>query len=338
MNDTHHGVEPLKGYMMYANDNETRRLGSSGGIFGLLAQNVIKNGGIVFGAAFDENLKLTIGKAETPEELLPLYKSKYIQCNTTGLFGSVEQELKKGRSVLVCNTPCNIAALKKYLKNDYDNLLLVDFVCHGVPSQDFFDKCLDWYRRKNMLLTKVSFREKAPHAATPCLVTIQYEKNKKVKEKKLLYLFDPFYLAFQKRISLRPSCYTCQYATDKRVSDITIGDFHEIEKFIPNLDRMKGVSMVLPNSCKGEAAINEIMANAVSKEFPENILVENNECLMHPAIEPKRRKLFFETLNKEGIDYLIKTELNFKKEWKKILYYQMPKGIRKILKKFILGE
>lgn len=339
MNKPSDGIEPSKGYMMYASNDDARRIGTSGGIFGLLAHNTIKKGGVVYGAAFDENLKLVTTKAENFEELTPLYKSKYLQCDTTDLFTSVEHELKTGRKVLVCNTPCNIAALKQYLKFDYDNLLLVDFVCHGVPSQDFFDKCIGWYKRKlNMTLTAVSFREKVSTSATPCLIKLQYKQGEKIKSKIISYLSDPFYLAFQKRISLRPSCYACQYATSKRVSDITIGDFHEIERYVTDLNRMDGVSMVLLNSSGGEAVVEEIMDEVVSKEFPVDVLVENNECLMHPAVEPKNRKLFFDTLNTHGIDYLIKKELNYKKEWKKILYYKMPKCVRKVLKKIIFGE
>lgn len=329
----------FEGYMSFSADDDIRKNGSSGGVFGLLAKSVITEGGIVFGAAFDENLKLVTKFAETENELNRLYKSKYLQCDTTGLYKRVENEVRSGRKVLVCNTPCNNAALKNYLKKEYENLLLVDFVCHGVPSQDFFDKCIDWYKRKRKIeVYEYKFREKTKKSVTPHLLKLKYIKKGKEKEKVMLYLNDPYYLAFQKRISIRQSCYDCGFATDKRISDITIGDFHDIDKFTNKYDRMKGISMVLINSSKGLKAFEAIKENLVFEKFPVETLVENNECLKIPTKKPKERDKFFINLSGLGIDYVIKTELNSKREWKKTLYYSIPKSARKLIKKIVIGE
>ena len=330
---------PQSGYMAFSRKTDDRKNGSSGGIFGLLAKEVIRESGIVFGAAFDENLDLISKSAETEDELYPLLKSKYLQCNTTGMYKRIKDELETGRKVLVCNTPCNIAALKNYLGRDFENLVLIDFVCHGVPSQDFFNKCIDWHEKtKNIKVLYYSFREKTKNPPTPHLYKIIYRKNKKFIEQTALYLKDPFYLAFQKRISLRDSCYNCLYAKKDRVSDITLGDFHDIEKFTQKYDRMQGVSMVLLNSDKGIDIFNKISKKLIVERFDTNILVENNECLNSPTVRPNKRIDFFQKINDLGIDYVIDKELNRKKEWKKELYYNMPAFARKLLKKIVIGE
>ena len=200
------------GYAGFSKNNDERYSGSSGGIFGVLANEIIRSGGVVFGAAFDENLCLVQMKAEKESDLNNLYKSKYLQCDMTGYYSEVKNELDKGKTVLVCNTPCNIAALKNCLDKAYENLITVDFVCHGVPSQKFFDKCIKWYEEnKGIKIIDYSFREKKKGGTTPHLFKIKYIKNNKIKEKVDLYLKDPFYNAFQKRLSMRESCYKCHF-------------------------------------------------------------------------------------------------------------------------------
>lgn len=337
--NTNNSLSPQYGYMAFSSNAEDRKKGSSGGIFGLLAKEIIEKKGIVFGAAFDENLELISKSAEKQEELPPLFKSKYLQCNNTKMYHKVKEELEKGRKVLVCNTPCNIAALKNYLGRDFENLILIDFVCHGVPSQEFFDKCIHWHEKiKNIKILSYSFREKTKNSPTPHLFKMKYIKKDKIKEKISLYIKDPFYLAFQKRISLRKSCYNCPYAKKERGSDITLGDFHDIEKFTKKYDRMQGISMVLINSDKGANIFQEISKHLTVVKFETDILVSNNECLNNPTIMPDKRIDFFQRINNFGIDYVIDTELNKKKEWKKEVYYNMPAFIRKLLKRIIIGE
>lgn len=327
-----------RGYIAFAKNNAQRESGSSGGVFGACASYVIKNGGVVFGAGFDEALKLKQYCVSGEKDLPRLYKSKYLQCDTNDFYKAVKKQLNDNKFVLVCNTPCNISALKNYLKRDYENLLTVDFVCHGVPSQDFFDKCMSWYEaEKGMKITGYTFRKKINGASTPHLFEIQYKKDGKIGAKTDLYLKDPFYNAFQKRLSIRSSCHSCNYASPERVSDITIGDFHDVDKVKSGYDRMRGVSMVLVNSEKG-IRFFELIENGLDIcEVDADVLIENNECLMSSTPMPAKRKDFFENLENKGVKYLAENELNYKKEFKKLVYYKMPKQIRAILKKVILG-
>ncbi len=338
-NNQREGSYPLQGYMAYSIKDNVRHEGASGGIFGTVARHVLKKGGVVFGAAFNDKLELVQYKAEKEEELSAVCKSKYLQCNMQGFYEKVKKELEEKRLVLVCNTPCNIAALKSFLPTKNKNLILMDFVCHGVSSQSFFNECLSWYEhKKDKKIKKYSFREKKKRSATPHLFKIEYVENKKEKRKVDVYLKDPFYLAFQKRISLRPSCYSCKYATGYRTSDITVGDFHTIENYKKHINRMEGVSMVLINSEKGDNLFNAIKESIRAELFEVETLIKNNECLNRPTQFPKQREIFFEALNKSGIEKTVETFLNYKNEWKALLYYKMPKFMRKVVKRIVFGE
>lgn len=126
--------KPLKVYAAKNQDEEIRRQSSSGGVFTLLAEQVIREGGVVFGAIFDENWEVKHDFAETIEGLAPFRGSKYVQSRIDDNYKKAERFLNQGRKVLFSGTPCQIAGLKRFLRNEYDNLLTVDFVCHGVPS------------------------------------------------------------------------------------------------------------------------------------------------------------------------------------------------------------
>lgn len=221
--------------MAYALDKETKFNGSSGGLFGIFAEIVIAQGGVVFGAAFDENLKLKTTKAETIEELIPLYKSKYLLCDTSYQFSAIETELKRNRIVLYCSSPCQISALKLYLQKEYDNLLTLDFVCHGVGSQSLFDKSIAYTEEKEGIEIKtVTLRYKKSNASSH-YYCYDYLKGGEFHERSDLYFSFPYYNAYCKQLVCRDSCYDCKFATRERVGDITIGDFHSIEKYYPEL-------------------------------------------------------------------------------------------------------
>ncbi len=327
------------GYAAFAINPISRKSGSSGGIFGTIAEYVISKDGVVFGAGFDENLQLRQYCASTVTELERMYKSKYLQCNMNDFYKNVKRQLDAGNLVLVCNTPCNISALQNYLKKDYPNLYLLDFVCHGVPSQDFFNKNIKWYKQKKKIdIIEYNFREKTKHASTPHLFKIKYKRNGSVYSKTDLYIKDPFYNAFQKRLSLRESCYNCIYAEERRVSDITLGDFHDIGKIKKGYDRMAGVSMVLVNSEKGIRLFERIKHELNIIEVETKVLADNNECLKTSTVKPKNREQFLGNLNQKGVNYLVSHELKALNEWKKLLYYKMPDKMRKQIKKIVLGE
>ena len=323
-----------KVYIAYAKNKEERFNGSSGGMFGLIAKNAIKTGATVYAAAFDENLKLRTTTAKSEEELVPLYKSKYLQNDLGNSFEEIKKKLSNGERVMFVSTPCQVYALKLFLKKEYDNLLTVDFVCHGVPSQDFFDRCKEFTEKeKNIKITDFVFRTKKTNGSTPHYFKMGYLKNGNKYEKTQLYLKDYFYTGFQKYITLRDSCYDCQFSYSNRVSDITLGDFHEVDKYIDGINRFDGISNLVTNSSKGEKVWEEIKENTVFHSLDFNLLIDNKELMCGGTVKPLLRDSFVRDLENCEFEKVVDKYLNGKKQFLKIIYYSLPNFLRKIMKR-----
>lgn len=321
----------------YSIDEKTRFEGSSGGLFGIFAEKVIADGGIVFGAAFDENLKLKTTPAQTVEELGPLYKSKYILCDTNYSFEKILKELNSGRTVLYCSSPCQISALKLFLRKDYKNLITVDFVCHGVGNQELFDCSIAHTEKKlNCKIRQVTLRYKLKKAASSHYYCYRCEKNGRNFEKKGLYFSFPYYNAYCKQLVYREACYDCYYATADRVGDITIGDFHTIRKYNRKIDRFAGVSMLLVNTSRGQELFESVSEKIYYKNMDARVLYQNNR-FSTAGERPKERREFMETVANESFDTAVKQFLSPKRDWGKIVYYKLPKALRDIAMR-LLGE
>lgn len=325
-----------KVFAAYSKDPQTRFEGSSGGMFGILAKNIISQNGKVYGAAFDNDLKLKCTSADTEEALAPLYKSKYLQSDLGDSFYEIERELKLGKKILFVSTPCQVYALKRYLKKDYENLLLVDFVCHGVPSQSFFDECKKFIEEKEQIkVLDFQFRTKKENGATPHYYTITYDKNGKHHKKVKLYVHSPFYYGFQKYITLRDSCYDCRFSHSNRCSDITIGDFHGIDKYIKGINRFDGVSTVVLNTEKGENVWETISGNVIYHDIDFETLYNNGELMRGGTQMPIGREEFIADLEALPFEQVFEKHLDGSKEYIKQIYYALPTFARKFLKNLI---
>ncbi len=324
-------------FAVYAKDSSVRYNGSSGGAFGLFAENIINSGGIVYGASFDESLQLKCKSAETKEALFPLYKSKYLQSDVNGQFFSIKERLEDGKKVLFVSAPCQVFALKLFLKRDYENLYTVDFVCHGVPSQKLFDQCREYEeKRDGIKFVSYQFRAKKKNGATPHYYKLTYLKKGKKKTKTKLYVDSLFYNGFQKYITMRDSCYDCHFSHSNRISDITIGDFHGIDKYISGINRFDGVSTVCVNSEKGMDLWNGVCENAIYYALDFSVLFENGELMCGGTQKPANRDDFIKALKEEPFEIVVRRYLDGTKSYTKKAYYAMPNFIRKIMKK-ILG-
>ena len=242
--------------------------------------------------------------------------------------------MKNGVRTLFCGTPCQVNALRNYVGNNRDNLILVDFVCHGVPSQSLFDKAIQWYEKKHGVKVEwFQFRYKTEGVKHPHSFAIKRKNVGKVYAG-LHYQF-PYYFGFQKYITLRPSCYRCKWASPERSGDITLGDYWGVEKYIPHLNAKEGVSMVLCNTAVGRQMLDDLMTNGSVCAYEltiENAMAENG-CLRSPSLEKNERKEFFKNLEEKGFEEVVKIHLTSKKKWIFDLYYGMPGFLRQIVRR-----
>lgn len=328
------GAIPSESYIAFNKKEEIRKISSSGGMFFSIASKFIGEGYVVFGASFDKELQLKTLGVTRLDELPALCKSKYLQSNTEGVYKRIKLCLEDNRGVVFCGTPCQIAGLRLFLKKDYPKLILIDFFCHGVPSQAYFDKCINYLeKRKNIKILSYSFRTKKRNGVTPHYFTVKYLSHGLVKEKTDFYYNSPNYAAFQSYINLRESCYSCSFSTRKRYSDITIGDFHEVEKYNPNINRFDGVSLVIINTDKGKEVISDISETIEIESVQLEKLIEDKIVFTGGTLRPNKRNAFIQDY--ESLDFCSLNEKWFGKKrfFKQRIYYHLPKLVRRIIKK-----
>lgn len=265
-------------YAMWNKNQENRVSSSSGGVFSALAEVVIGEGGIVYGAAWDENMQLRHIGIEDIEKLDLLRRSKYVQSNVDGVFRDVKAQLKTGRKVLFCGTPCQVAGLKSILGNkDFPNLLTVGVVCHGVPSQRSFDKYIrEIEKEKKIKVYDCNFRSKQYGWRTG-LNLLVHGKDKCDKELKISQIGakNVFPHSFLKQYFLRESCYNCPFKGDKKGfdADIMLSDYWSLWQHVSvkDVDFSKGISAVIVNSDKGRAYLQKCADSleVMTRPYPE---------------------------------------------------------------------
>lgn len=289
-------LQPVKTIAAIHKRMDVRWDSTSGGAFSALADVMYKQGGYVGGAIYNEDFSVRNYISNNPEDLLKLRSSKYLQSKAEGLYVEIRTLLRKGEKVLVCGTPCQMAALRSFLQKDYDNLIIVDFVCRGVNSPKVYRKYLDSLERKfggKIVYVKAKNKELGWRNLT----------RKVVFDNGAVYygvrMDDDFRRGYHTNVYCRPSCYTCQYKGFPRISDITIADYWGIEKIEPNLDNNIGTSMILLNSRKGEAYFDLVKDNLEYCETSFHSILTGNPALLKPLSSAKiNREQFFVDLDK----------------------------------------
>lgn len=278
-----------------------RMKSSSGGMFTALANKILNNNGVVYGAAYDKNIKNTYIRVDNELDLEKLRGSKYVQCEVGDIFKKLKNDLNAGKNVLFVGTPCYTAALINYIgnKKEHPNLLIVDIICHGVPSQKLFSEFISFCEKKNKSKI-VNYYHCTKNLGWKHIETQVYENKKSDSNSALSQVWRSL---FYSNNNLRPSCYDCKFTTTNRPSDITIGDFWGIEKSLPDFKDDKGVSLVLINTEKGNNFFDSIKGDIVSKQSSlENCMQPN---LQHPTLD-KGSENFWNDYNKYGFKYIAK--------------------------------
>lgn len=292
-----------KAYAVVNIDENDRANSSSGGVFTLLATNVLNNDGVVFGAAFNEKNMVEHIMIDDVKDINKLQGSKYLQSSIGNSYRKAEEMLDMGKLVLFTGTPCQIEGLKSYLSKEYENLYTQDVICHGVPSPKVWREYLKSLKINEK--SSINFRDKQNGWKKFALSLKSSNKN---------YLEyhgeNRFMRAFLKNICLRKSCYNCSFKKYKRNSDITLADFWGIDKILPDMFDDKGTSLVIVNTRQGENIFNNILGftKYVSVDLKE--AVKYNSCMTQSVNLNAKREEFFDDLGHISFDELIDKYLN----------------------------
>lgn len=314
-------------YAACCRDLSLLKAANSGGVFSLLALWYIENKHAwVCGAAYTETLGVEHILVENVKDLKRLQGSKYVQSKCHHLFPAIKEKLQQGLTVLFSGTGCQTSALRNYLGKDYDNLLLVELVCHGVPSAGLFRRYLHWLEQKEHLtIDFFKFRSKAKRPTGEHGI-FTYGNS---KEQRYGYSYeDPYYGSFLAGRTLRGSCYQCKFRGKDRCSDLTLGDFWGIEKAVKDFPVKNGTSLILVNSIRGKKALDCVHEKLLLTETSYEFAVKKNPSITKCADKPPK-----------AVDYnssdLFGTELAVKCSLKNKIKSRIPWWLKTFLKRYL---
>lgn len=282
---------PISAFASWNKNLEIHSTSASGGIGYALSQYIIENGGIVYGCA-SIGTKAKHIRIDKIEDLHQLQGSKYVQSDIQGIFQQIKSDLSANRKVLFIGTPCQAAAVKKFIEKKNENLIIVDLICHGVPSQQMLDNHI-LKIAKGEQVKRVTFRDGNSYKFALTLYNNNNNNNIYSKDYWQDPLSEKYYHAFMCGVSYRPSCSECHFAKSKRVSDLTIGDFWGFKDSdkLPK-ETQNGLSVILVNSEVGYNVIKNLHDKINIIQRPIQEAVEGNTQLRHPAYATKRTRIF----------------------------------------------
>lgn len=274
-------------YAVMASD-DVRYYSSSGGAFFVLAEQILSAGGNVCGAAWENNLHLQHIMIQKKGDLNQLQKSKYVQSEIGTIYREIKEELESDKDVLFSGCPCQIVGLKAFLGKNYDHLITVSTLCHGVPSQKMLKDSLKSISTEGKIDT-VDFRDKSLGWDSVHL-KVEYDDHLT----RTLSLDESYYeQGFHYNLTLRPSCYDCKFCEIPHESDITIGDFWGIENYRPDLNDKKGTSVVLINTPKGEQLFKTVASHLKAVEKMPLDAIKTNRIHSKTDMHPNRNYFLY---------------------------------------------
>lgn len=321
-----HRSEPKKVWA-WRNKNDVDIMRSaSGGAADSAAKTVLQVGGVVYGAAYDEQLVVSHIEVIADAEREKLQSSKYVQSDLRDSFTKAKQRLAEGAMVLFTGTPCQIAGLYAFLGDDPENLYTVDLICHGVPSPKFFRKYLE-FQNKQMKDRVVYFNFRSKYKRGWGTQYLLKTKTKTKTKTKALSL-DRYGKHFMDGDCYRESCYQCDYANTSRVGDLTVGDFWGIAKSHPDFNSPKGVSSVFINTEKGQKLFEMMRPFAEVEEATLEEGMVQQENLIRPSLRPSKRNIFYEKIDEDNFMDDLKVGIRPKERLKAAI----PAGTVRLLK------
>ena len=306
-------------YAAINKDEDVRMRSSSGGMFHALARWTIEQGGVVFGARFNDQWEVVHDYTETIEGIEPFMRSKYVQSRIGDTFKQAKQFLDAGRQVLFVGTPCQIGGLKAYLKKDYEKLLMVDLICHGVPSPGVWRNYILFVSHGSNIKA-INFRDKSNgwrHQSVTIITDQDVIKTSHVE--------NPFFRGFINNVYLRRSCYNCIFKQIHRMSDITMADYWDIQLKNPDMYDNRGTSAIFTHTEKGCVALRN-MNNFKLKNEEIGDIISGNSSMIHSEVWNSRRTRFF-LLWYKWTRYNFSSQV-IDKDW---LFIRIMKKVKRIL-------
>lgn len=319
-------------YAVINRDEEALKRSSSGGAFRLLADWVIAQNGCVIGCVWDEQNRPILKPAEKKEDLYAMQGSKYLSSNPGDVFPEILRRLNNGQIVLFTGAPCQNAGLLNYLRKPYDNLLTVDFLCHGMPSQKAFDAYVNMLEQKyHGKVRQFQFRDKSIRGWA-------LAESFVINEKKMfnIGLTSPYDYGFLNGYFNRYSCYSCPFR-GKCFTDFTISDYWGVGKYHPDIEAEKGVSAVSVNTGKGETLFNRLTSRCSARTTQAEWVAKENPSLLHDGSEeaPALRREIYRMIERDGWKRVEKKYLRCKHYALKKLWYSLPKDAAKRIKRLL---
>lgn len=325
---------PIECYAAISKNTDQARQSASAGIFAAIATTVIENGGIVYGAAFDEKWKVHHISASTLDQLSTLQGSKYAHSDIERIYTDVKGKVITGREVLFSGTPCQVAGLQGYLGKEYENLLTIDIVCHGVPSNQMFQDYLKTLEIKHGgKIQKFTFRDKSIGWGINGSAVINGKKIK-IWQSASSYLF-----YFTKGWIYRENCYRCPYACEHRPADITLGDYWGIEKQHPELlkkggwDESQGISLMIFNTNRGKQYFKYVEEIIELSHSTFEKASKYNEQLRMPSKRGCREEIMgrFQEESWAAVEKKFDSEIGVRK-YNSIIKSFIPQKIKRVIK------
>lgn len=279
---------PIAAYAAVSRDYDDLMTSSSGGASSVMASKILKQGGIVYGCVQENYRDIRHQRIDSLTDIHKLKGSKYVQSNIGYIYKDVLADLKRGVPVLFSGTPCQISGLRAYLRKDYENLYLVDLVCHGVPSQQLLRENVATMLKRNDSDAYVHFRQKGVPLARTFGVFVNNAPHSTVAQQ--VFLNNDYISAFMNGLTFRDCCYNCRYAGSRRGSDITIADFWGLGKTTIKTDR--GISLMLQNTEKGARLIEMASPACHMEQRSVEEAINGNGQLLAPFKAPVNRASF----------------------------------------------
>lgn len=284
---------PIKVFAAKNKNEKVVMHSSSGGAFWELASYTIKEKGRVYGAVYNSDFQVMHIGTDQLDVVKKMCGSKYVQSDNRDSYSEVLRDLRENKIVLYSGTPCQIAGLKSFLNFDYDNLLCMAVVCHGVPSPMVWNKYLAYKEFIQGSIKDVNFRFKEVSGWKNYTINFKSDKGNTCED----HSSELYMRGFVENLYLRPSCHQCRVKGEHIDADIILGDFWGIENKPQNLDWWSGVSAVIINSKKGERLWREVCDKFETAEFQLEDVVEANSALNHSVVKNPNRQRFFQDLS-----------------------------------------